>query len=252
MQRWECGYNWYLDTFNVKRDDVKSYVRGIGQITSFDIETLEINSGEKISEILVSEGTKVTKNQNIMKVTDGNKTRTIKSSIAGLFFCVEDEKGTKYCIYNTDNIGVKLLLPERDIANISIGQTATVDITALDKSFTGKVDYVSSLPQNDRYAVRIKLEYVDEIKFGYSSIASILTLDKENVISIPYDYLHMAEDGRYYVYKEDVKDEIVNLTYNGGNDQAFRTYIEVGTITSNYVEVKSGLTEGEIIVTQKF
>ena len=252
VQDAESSYASYMfDTYTVKRGDVSSYIKGVGQITSFNIETLEIGATDKISEILVSEGTRVEKNQDVMKVTDlNNKTRTIKAGISGNFYCIETEEATKYCIYNLDDIGVKLSLPEKDITHIAIGQTVTVKVNALDKEFSGTVSYIASLPQNDRYTVRIKIDYTDDIKFGYSSTASILIANMGDVISIPYDYLKMDEDDRYYVFKEEYKQELYNAMFDGTPDEAYRTYVEVGIITSNNVEIKSGLAEGDKILTQ--
>lgn len=238
-----------IETHIVKKGNVETSVRGIGKITSFSIETLSIGADERISEILVSEGQYVNKDQEIMKVTDGNTTRSIKSTMSGKFYAVETEQDIKYCIYNLDNVGVKLSLPERDIASIKVGQEAKISVTALNKEFDGKVEYIASLPQNERYIVRIKINYTEDIKFGYSAISTILTNKKENVISVPYDYIQMTEDGRYYVYKEDVKEELFNINYNGeGEEENIRTYVEVGTITSTDVEVLNGLKENDVII----
>ena len=252
MQDVESGYTSYMfDTYTVKRGDVESYIKGVGQITSFNIETLEIAATDKISEILVSEGTKVEQNQEVMKVTDvNNKTKTIKAGISGMFFCVETNDSIKYCVYNLDDVGVKLSLPEKDIANVAIGQTAKVKVNALDKEFTGKVAYISSLPQNDRYTVRVKIDYTDDIKFGYSSTASILVANMGNVISIPYDYLNVDENDKYYVLKEEYSKELYDAVFDGTSDEPYRTYVEPGIITSNNVEIKSGLEEGDKILTQ--
>lgn len=252
MQDAESGYTSYMfDTYTVKKGNVESFIKGVGQVTSFNIETLEIAATDKISEILVSEGTKVEQNQEIMKVTDiNNKTRTIKAGISGMFFCIETEETTKYCIYNLDDIGVKLSLPEKDITHIAIGQTAKVKINALDKEFDGTVSYIASLPQNDRYTVRIKLDYTDDIKFGYSSTASILIANMGDVISIPYDYLHQDEKDEYYVLKEEYSQELYDAMFDGTSDEQYRTYVEVGIITSNNVEIKSGLEEGDKILTE--
>ena len=38
--------------------------------------------------------------------------------------------------------------------------------------------------------------------------------------------------------------------FDGTPDEAYRTYVEVGIITSNNVEIKSGLAEGDKILTQ--
>lgn len=241
--------NEWFNTYTVSKDDVKSYVKGMGTITSFNIETINIEIDEKISEILVSEGQRVEKNQDIMKVTNGTTSRTIKSNISGMFFCIEEEAGTKYCIYNLDDIGVKLSLPEKDIASVAIGQSVTVNVSAINKEFAGTVSYISSLPQNDRYIVRVKIDYNDEIKFGYSTISSILTHEIKDSIVVPYEYVNMTDDGKYYIYKIDQKDKLYNATFSDGKiDDAEKTYVEVGTITSNFIEIKSGLEVGEEII----
>lgn len=237
-------------TYTVKRDDVNSYIRSTGTISSFNIETLDVEVGDTVTSILVSEGQKVEAKQAILKVKDENgKEKTIKSSISGMFFCVENQtSGINYCIYNLDDIGVKIALSEKDIASVSIGQKAKVNITALDKEFDGEVSYVSSLPQNDKFIVRIKIGYTDEVKFGYSTTTSILTMEKQNIISVPYDYINMTDDGRYYVYKEEVKSKLYDTYWGDETPDDIRTYVEVGAITSKNVEILGGLEEGDKIV----
>ena len=245
-----------IQKYEVEKGDIANDVKGIGQISSFNIETLEIASTDKISEILVQEGAKVEKGQDIMKISDiNNKTKTIKAGISGMFFCIENESGTTYCIYNLDDVGVKLLLPEKDISSIKMGQTANVKINALDKEFTGTVSYISSLPQNDRYTVRVKIDYNDELKFGFKGNVKIFIDEAKDVIRIPYEYLKETEDGRFYVYEEkniDDEMEFSRMLMTGENDENYRTYIEIGLITNSYVEVKSGLEENSVIVMKDY
>jgi multidrug efflux pump subunit AcrA (membrane-fusion protein) len=239
----------FFDTYTVTRDDVKSYVKGIGQVTSFNIETLEVESYEKISEILVSESQKVEKDQEIMKVTDGSTTRTIKAGISGLFFCVEENNVTKYCIYNLDDIGIKLSLGEKEVTTVSVGQKVSINITALNKDLEGTVEYVSSLPQNERYIVRVKIDYTDDVKFGYSATASILTKEDNDAIVIPYEYLNMDENEKYFVYSANYKTELYNNFWDNTDiPEEAKIYVEVGTITSNNVQIVSGLEAGEEII----
>jgi multidrug efflux pump subunit AcrA (membrane-fusion protein) len=236
-------------TYTVKRDNVKSYAKGIGTITSFNIETLTIDADEKISEILVSEGQKVEKNQDIMKVTDGSTTRTIKSSISGVFYCIEENNSTKYCIYNLDDVGVKLVLGEKEIALVEVGQKVSVNISALNKDLEGTVEYVASLPQNEKYTVRVKIDYTDDVKFGYSATASILTKEENDVVVIPYEYLDMDNDGNYFVYNAEYKTDLYKYTYEGMEEpQNAKIYVEVGTITSTKAQIVSGLETGDQIV----
>lgn len=248
--------NFAFATYTVKREDVSTYIKGTGTISSFNIETLSVDIGDTVTDILVEEGQVVEPKQEILKVKDENgKEKTIKSSISGMFFCVENQTagvstGTSYCIYNLDDIGVKVALSEKDITAVTIGQKAKVNITALNKEFDGEVSYVSSLPQNDKFIVKIKIGYTDEVKFGYSTTTSILTMEKKDTMVIPYSYLNMTDDGRYYVYKDEVKADLYDtLAWGEEAPEECRTYITVGTITSKNVEVLEGLKEGDKIAT---
>jgi len=241
-----------ISTYKVSKSDVTSYARSSGSITSFNIETLNLEPGDQIKELLVSDGQKVNSNQDIMKIVSDGKEKILKSSISGLFFLIEKNTGeTQYCIYNIDDIGVKVTFSENDIANIIIGQKAIVNIPALNKEFEGEVSYISSLPQNDRYSVRIKLNYTDDIKFGYSCNANVITMEKKDVITVPYDYVSMADDGRYYVLTDNCKKDLYDAWMNGNNtnvSEEKRTYIKTGMITSKTVEVTEGLEENQTII----
>jgi len=249
----ENSYSDNLFTIHtVSRGDVVSYARSSGNITSFNIEALKFEIGDQIKEILVSEGQMVNANQDIMKVVNDGKERIIKAGISGKFFFVEKDMGdTQYCIYNIDDVGVKVTFSEKDIANISIGQKAIINVPALEKDLEGTVSYIASLPQNERYAVRIKINYTDDVKFGYSSNVSVVTLEKNNVITVPYAYVSMTDDGRYYVLTDACKDDLYNSWMNGTNmeiSEEKRTYIKTGVITSKTVEVTEGIEEGQSII----
>jgi multidrug efflux pump subunit AcrA (membrane-fusion protein) len=244
--------NYLFDSYTVSRSDVTSYARSSGNITSFNIETLKLETGDQIKEILVSEGEKVEANQTVMKIVNDGKEKNLKSTISGLFFCVESSTGeTEYCIYNLDDVGVKVTFSEKDIANITIGQKAVVNIPALDKELEGTVSYISNLPQNERYTVRVKLDYSDDIKFGYSSSVSIVTMEKTNAIIVPYDYVSMTDDGKYYVIMDEYKDELYDSWLQSDNvniSEEKRTYIKPGIITSKTIEVLEGLEENQTII----
>jgi hypothetical protein len=244
--------DYVFDSYIVERSDVIAYAKSSGSITSFNIETLKFEAGDQIKELLVSEGQKVEANQEVIKVVNDKKERTIKSTISGLFFCVEKDTGeTEYCIYNLDDVGVKVTFSENDIANISIGQKAIVNISALGKELEGTVSYISNLPKNERYTVRIKLNYSDDIKFGYSSTVSVVTMEKDNALTVPYDYVSMTDDGKYYVVSADYKDELYSEYCNIGDidiTEEMRIYIKPGIITSNVVEVEEGLEENQDII----
>ena len=69
--------------------------------------------------------------------------------------------------------------------------------------------------------------------------------EKENVIVIPYELLEIDEENKYYVIKSEHKNEYYNYGYVKEEN---RTYVEIGTITNNKVEIKSGLSVGDKII----
>ncbi len=239
-------------THTVSKNDVISYARSSGNITSFQIETVRLETGDQIKEILVSEGQSIKSNEKIMKVTSNGKEKILKAGISGKFFCIEKELGnTEYCIYNIDDVGVKVTFSEKDIPNIAIGQRAIINVPALEKELEGTVSYIASLPQNERYAVRIKIDYSEDVKFGYSSNVSVVTQEKKDVITVPYAYVSMTDDGRYYVLTENCKEDLFQSWTNGTGmaiPEEKRTYIKTGLITSKTIEVTEGLQEGQSII----
>lgn len=70
---------------------------------------------------------------------------------------------------------------------------------------------------------------------GTMGTISVVVEEKDNVLSIPRDVLHLAED-KAFVY-----------TLSPDNNREIR-YIEVGLIGDDRVEVLSGLTDGEKVV----
>lgn len=247
-----------MNSYTVKYKDFSTCIRSSGSVTSFNIETLDIEMGSKVTEILVNEGDKVNSKQDILKITDmDGKTKTIKSTISGMFFCIESPtEGTKYCIYSLDDVGVKVPLAEKDIVTVKLGQKTKVKIEALNKEFEGTVNYISSLPQNEKYVVKIKIDYTDELKFGYKASTSIITNEKENVMVIPYDCAYLDENNKYYVLKEevlpDISDDIYEYWVNFEAAPEYRTYIEVGDVNSQNIEILSGLNEGDKILIKVF
>lgn len=243
------GWDSMFSEFEVQKQDVTTYVKGNGEVTSFDIKKIPVESYESVADLYVSDGEKVDAKQRLMKVTSPGSSRTVKAPIAGMFFAVEENGSNQYMVYNLEEVGVKIQVAETDVVNIKEGQKAIVKISSIGKEVEGVVDYVSNLPQNGKFTVRIKVDYREDVRFGYSAHVSIVTSEKNDTVVVPYKAVTKTEDGRYYVYKAEVKQDLINQ-FTSGTDvpEEKRTYVEVGEINSNQVEILSGLEVGEKIV----
>lgn len=231
----------YTQKYTVKKQNITSTVKGVSEITSFNVSNVDLTSYGKIVEWYVSDGSNVSKNQNIVKVGANGYNQILKSSISGMFFLIDDYN---YSIYDTSNIGVQLNVIESDVANLQVGQKAKIRINALNKDIEGKVTYISKLPKDGKFKVKIQFDFTDEIKFGYAVSINIETYSKNDVLVIPYDMLHMDSNGKYYVITNDYASDLYYDTIT----KDMRTYVEVGVITKDEVEIISGLKENDIII----
>ena len=239
----------YFENYEVTMENLTSQVKGTGEITSFNIQTLDVSNYAKIKESYVNDGDVVTQNQKILSINTDGYVSDVKAPIAGMFFKIDNGTEIKYQIFDTTNVGVEISVNEKDVASLSVGQKAIVKISALNKEVEGSVTYVSKLPVDGKFKVRVKVDYFDELRFGYGVNVKINVAEKQNVMVIPYQALYMDNDNKYYVIKDEYKEEYYNSFILGNNfEEKYRTYVEIGTITNNKVEIISGLNVGDKIV----
>lgn len=250
-----------LNSYVVKKESVTTYVRGTGEIQSFNVQDLNIESYEKVSEQYVSDGEEVSTKERLMKVSGGGSARYITSPIDGLFFEVDNSQNIygmqntssskSYKVYDLDDVGVLMSVSETDVVNLEEGQRAIIKITSLNKEIEGVVSYISKLPSNGRFNVKISIDYEDDIRFGYGTSVKIITKEVDDMIVVPYNALQISENGQYYVVKENFKQEVLQSYWEAIPEEA-RTYVEVGTVNSTQAEIISGLEEGQKIIYRKW
>ncbi len=131
---------------------------------------------------------------------------------------------------------------EKDLNQVKQGQEVRVKVANLgDRTFTGKITIIGSSVQGETRVVPVKAELDNsqgELKPGQFAELEILT-DKTatNILAIPTAAV-VDVSGKKTVYVK-----------NGDAYQAVD--IEIGQTAGDLVEVKSGLFEGDLIVTQR-
>ena len=241
--------DYMFNEYTVENKNITSYVRGTGEITSFNIQTLDVPSYSSIKKNYVSDGATVSSKQKLLQIKMDGVTKTIKSPIAGMYFVTEVNGNKEYKVYDLKKIGIEMLVSENDVAKLKVGQKAIVKITALKKEVEGSVSYISKLPTDGKFKVRVKINYNNDIRFGYGTSVKVIIEEKENVLVIPYSALEMDDDEKYYVIKKEHRIDYYNKKINSISlPDTSKTYVEVGTITNSEVEIKSGLQPGDVII----
>lgn len=180
----------------------------------------------------------------IRSMIDGTVTR-VNTKVGRFADETEDDK-PMFVIENVDNLQMKVLVSENDIAKIQVGQKVDITADILDgENVQGEVVRISPTGElkdgttSDRVIpVYISVTQKDErLIAGITAKATIHIAKAEQALIVPYEAIGEPEEGNtvVYVVQEDNTIHIVP--------------VELGLETDLYVEIKGGeLTEGQMIV----
>jgi len=162
--------------------------------------------------------------------------------------------------------GMKLVISvdELDIAKVEVGQRAEVQADALpDRVFEGTVAQIADEGSSSNgvatFDVTVLLTEADGLKAGMSAEATILTMEKQDVLYVPIEAVQSV-GGRYFVLvpgeEENASREDEAPAAGGArNRQAARLQtamkrvsVEVGEHNEDFIEIVSGLAEGDTVI----
>ena len=135
---------------------------------------------------------------------------------------------------------VDVYFSEVDLAKLALDQRALVTIDALPGTvLEGKLTYIASIPtvsQNvTTYNARIDLEPTDApLRVGLSAAVTIVVAEANGVLTVPNIAIQQTPDGAQVLVQRG--GEVVPVT------------IETGLVGESQTEVRSGLSEGDIVV----
>jgi RND family efflux transporter MFP subunit len=175
------------------------------------------------------------------------KAASLKAPIAGVVTAVSirtgfDAPSGAAIVIASTTYEVSTDVVESDLANIKVGQTASVSITALDATVNGKVSAISPVAGDSSsgvvsYPVTVTLtDPPAAARAGMTADVTITTASATGVLTVPSSALQ-GNPGSYAV---------MTLAPDG---TAQRTPVDVGLVTSTGAEIKSGLAEGTAVVT---
>jgi len=142
-----------------------------------------------------------------------------------------------------DEVDVKVSVPESEISDIRVGQSATIAVSALGgREFSGAVNRIGVVgnPISRTYEVRIRLRNTQlELMPGMVCRVFLEQPDHAEGIVVPNRAVQISYDNRHFVWLA-----------NGNT--ASRRFITVGSLSNLGVIVENGLREGDRLIVEGY
>lgn len=206
----------------------------------------------------------------IMSPQDGIVTRIYKEvgemAVGGMF-----QADNLMIIADLSRMEVIIDVNENDVVSVSIGDTTEIEIDAFtDTLFYGVVSEIAhmsevagmgSQQQVTNFQVKVRMLNVPKgTRPGMSATADIITEKKENILSIPIQSLTARKDSDEMVFlvsdkmlaKDGDESKSIDKKVKKGMKFVHSTPVKVGISSETHYEIKSGILEGDRIVTGSF
>ena len=242
-----------VETVHVKNGDYVTQGTVIATLENIDLETSLSNAdiALKNAKNSLSNVEKQLENYYITSPITG--TVAYKNNKLGDIISNFQTTNSKVMVTVVDNSVKKFetQIDELDIAKVKVGQDVIITIDALDgKEYIGKVSNINTIGQAvagiTSYTVTVELENAPEIYAGMNVDADIQITSVPNVLRVPLSAVRKGN----VVYRK-----ATNETYQDQDSSVPMGYekvkVEIGQNNSDYIEITSGLEEGDVVLIDK-
>lgn len=254
-----------IPTTTVQKGTISTDVSGSGSLEPTVDKDVTIDSDDAsktLYSVSVSKNDKVEKGDKLLTFTDGTTLVAPKSGTLTSFTVYVGDRvnagQTVAHLKSYDDLSTVLSIDELDIPKIKTGQSVSVVVAAYPKkTFSGKVTSIAKEGSDSNgtssFDVTVHLSKSTGLKPGMTTTANIVLEKKTNVLYLPSGAVHQSGDG-YYVYLsssssnsnssgEETSGRFSNVETTRGKQQT----VTVGTHNDQYIEIKSGLQEGQTV-----
>ena len=213
-----------------------------GQVTKIYTYTFD---EAKVREVYVSVGDLVKEGDKLMRLSDGT---TITADFDGKINKVDREKGDEVNpndslvqVADFDHMRVSIRIGESNITAVDIGQACRVTVSSINATFNSAIsaiDYASYTGNNVAYyttTIDVDTSGVDNVYPGMQATVTIPQQEANNVVVLKMDAISTMPDNSAFVYKQDESGAMTEVP------------VTVGVSNGNYVEIKSGVADGETV-----
>lgn len=147
-------------------------------------------------------------------------------------------------IVNPGSLKAVVDVPENYVSRIRKGMAASIEVPDLSRKFDSRISLVSeTINLNTRsFVAECKMPSAKDLKPNQLAVVRILDHEARNAVVIPVETVQTDDKGKYvFVLKEEK-----------GRKVARKVTVNIGDFYGETIEVKSGLTDGDRLITRGF
>ena len=227
----------------VTKGSIREEISLSGSVKANKTSTVSAGENSIVEEIYVDTNEDVSEGEDIMLLENGNVIEApFDGKISKISVSEGDSVNSNTSVFNIiDNSGFKIetSVDESEVTKVSTGQKVEVTVDAIEKEYEGvvtRVDAEATTSGNSTsFGIVIQLEGdFENLYSGMSSEMNIVIKESTDVLVVPVQAVK-SKNGTYVV---SVKD----------GDSTKEVEVTVGAQDSSFVEITSGLNEGDVVV----
>jgi membrane fusion protein, multidrug efflux system len=153
--------------------------------------------------------------------------------------------GPQIKVINTSSLKASVVIPENYIGKVGKGSSVTVFIPDLNTTINGTISFTSmSIDPNQRgFLAEVRIPYDGRLKPNQLAQVKILDYAANSAVTVPIN-----------VVQTDDKNKYIFIAENAGNGKVIATKrnVLIGSFFGDRVEVKSGLKNSDLIITEGY
>jgi RND family efflux transporter MFP subunit len=185
-------------------------------------------------------------------VKEQSSTSRVYAEVSGIVETVNIRAGELFTgsplagitIVNPSALKATVDVPENYVSKISKGMPVVVDVPDLGKSFNTQVSLISETINNNSrsFIAESKLPASPLLKPNQLAVVRILDHQSKNALVVPVETIQTDDKGKYvFVLKEE-----------NGKKVARKIPVNIGEFYDAQIEIKTGLSAGEQLITKGF
>jgi cobalt-zinc-cadmium efflux system membrane fusion protein len=177
----------------------------------------------------------------------GSVTTLLRSPFAGVVTKAQaapgdmvDESKELFTVADLSDVWVQAEVYEKDLGKLRLGQGALIGVDTYPERFSGRVTYISDLLDPQTRTARVRCEVPNpgiRLKLDMFATIQLPTTFSRRTVAVPVSALQQVEDH--------------NIVFVRKAPTSFEARpVDIGKTVNGFVEVASGLQEGEQLVTR--